>query len=202
MAAPYTLLLAPKFRAFDLAGAPLSGGKVYIYEAGTTTAKSSYTTAQMAAANTWPVVLDSNGQADVWVSGPFKAVVTDADGVQLYTQDSLYGFGGIYTSMPDQDVDKLLAWGTADGTLINSDMTLTDIQAAVRAFNTVTMLSGGVVAAAAGDASAGVLDDKLLVSGEVTKSTSTDGSGVKRLTLNVNRPVGAVLYLAQACGAF
>lgn len=202
MTAPYTLLLAPKFRAMALDGTPLAGGSVQVYEAGTTTPKTSYTDAGMTTANPWPVVLDANGQADVWLAGPYRIVVSDAQGVQQYSVDHLYGFGGAYASMPDQDVGKVICWGTPGGTLINSNMTMADIEAAVTAFNTVTALGGGVVAAAAGDASAGVLDDKLLVSGDLTKTVSTDGNGVKRLSLNVNRSAGATLYLARACGAF
>ena len=202
MTAPYTLLLVPKFRAMALDGSPLAGGFVQVYEAGSTTPKTSYADSGMAAANPWPVVLDANGQADIWLAGPYRIVVSDAQGVQQYSVDHLFGLGGAYASIPDQDVGKILCWGTPGGTLINSNMTMADIEAAVHAFNTETMLGGGVVAAAAGDASAGVLDDKLLVAGDVTKTISTDGGGVKRMTLGVNRPIGSTLYLAKTCGAF
>lgn len=196
MAALYTLLLVPKFRALGLDGTPLAGGVVSIYEAGSTTPKTSYADADMASANPWPVVLDANGQAGIWVSGPYRIMVTDADGVQQYSADHLFGFGGSYASMPDQDPDKLIAWGTPDGTLINSNMSVADIEAAVRAFNTVTMLAGGLVAAAAGDASAGTLDDKLTVGPGLVKTVNTDGSGVKRLTVSLNDPA-SVMFITQ-----
>lgn len=194
MAVPYTLLITPKFRAFDLAGLPLSGGMVYIYEAGTTLPKASYTTPAMTAANTWPVVLDANGQADVWVSGPFKAIVTDADGVHLYSQDSLYGFGGIYASMPNQDDGKLLAWANVDGSIVNSTMNITEIETAVTAFNEVIAVGGTVVSAASGDANPGVLDAKLEVGRGLTKSVVTLPGDVKQVLIE-GRPVGARLFL-------
>jgi hypothetical protein len=201
MAALYTLLLAPKFRAVDLAGAALSGGRVYIYEAGTTTPKASYADAQNSAQNPWPVILDTYGMADIWVPGPYKIVVTDSDGVQLYTVDSLYGFGGAYVSMPAQSSDKLLAWGTVDGEIVNSELTLADIEDAVRAFDTVTMLDGGLVAADVGDESAGVLNDKLDVGPGLTKIVLTESLS-KKVYIDAEDQVGATLSLAQTCGAF
>ena len=196
MPTSYTMLLVPRFRAFDLAGAPLTGGKVYVYEAGTTTAKTSYTTSALSSANTNPVILDANGQADIWVAGPYKVVVTDSAGVQQYTQDNLYGFGGSYASLPIQDDDKLIAWGDVDGALVNSSMTITAIETAVTAFNTITQLQGGVVAAASGDTSAGVLDDKLDAGIGLTKTISTDGNGAKTMTIGctMDPRVAAMLF--------
>ena len=194
MPTSYTMLLVPRFRAFDLAGDPLTGGKVYVYEAGTTTLKASYTTSALSSANTNPVILDANGQADIWVAGPYKVVVTDSAGVQQYTQDNLYGFGGQYISMPTQDVDKVLAWGDVDGEVTNSTLTLAAIEAAVNVFNTITMLNGGVVAAAAGDTSAGVLDDKLQAGPGILKTVTTDGAGIKTVQISALSPLLAAVF--------
>ena len=194
MPTSYTMLLVPRFRAFDLAGDPLTGGKVYVYEAGTTSRKESFSSAALSSANTWPVVLDANGEADIWLAGPYKIVVTDADGVQQYSQDNLYGFGGAYVSMPVQDVDKMLAWGDVDGEVANSTLTLSAIEAAVNAFNTITMLNGGVVAAAAGDASVGVLDDKLQAGPGILKTVTTDGAGIKTVQISALSPLLAAVF--------
>jgi hypothetical protein len=82
----------PRFRAFDSNGDPLSGGLLYTYEAGTTTPKETYTTEAGDVANTNPVVLDSDGYADVWLGdGGYKFVLKDSTDVTLWTVDDLGG---------------------------------------------------------------------------------------------------------------
>lgn len=90
MAATLKLVYRPKFQAYNQGGFPLAGGKVYAYDAGTTTPRITYKDSDLTVPNTWPVVLNAQGQADIWPGeGPFKIVVTDADDVQLYTQDNM-----------------------------------------------------------------------------------------------------------------
>jgi hypothetical protein len=78
----------PKFRFFTAGGTgtpvrPLVGGKVYFYAAGTTTPKDTYTSSTGLVANTNPVILNSRGEADIWLGdGAYKMLVTDAAGVQ------------------------------------------------------------------------------------------------------------------------
>lgn len=86
MAVPYTELA-------DANGAPLAGGKIYTYAAGTTTPQASYTdsTGTTPAAN--PVILDSAGRATVWLSGYYKIVVTDANDVVIRTTDNVTALG-------------------------------------------------------------------------------------------------------------
>jgi len=59
----------PRFKAFTSTGAPLVGGKLYTYQPGTTTNMTTYKDSAGITVNTNPVVLDSNGEADVWLSG-------------------------------------------------------------------------------------------------------------------------------------
>lgn len=74
-------------------GSFLVGGKVYIYDAGTSNPRASYPTWDDAVAQTNandnPVILDSRGEADIVLSGPSRVVVTDADDVQIYVVDDL-----------------------------------------------------------------------------------------------------------------
>jgi hypothetical protein len=92
----------PKFRFFTSGGTgtpvrPLVGGKVYFYAAGTTTPKDTYTSSTGLVANTNPVILNSRGEADIWLGdGAYKMVVTDAAGVQQGgTVDNIQGMDAL-----------------------------------------------------------------------------------------------------------
>lgn len=81
-----------RLRYFDENGAPLDGGKLYTYEAGTSTPKVTYTTATEETENTNPVILDNEGYADVWLgSGGYKFVLTDKNDVEQWTEDNIDG---------------------------------------------------------------------------------------------------------------
>jgi len=66
------------FRALDANGNPCAGCKLYTYEAGTTTDKDTYTDSTEATTNTNPVILDSDGFANVWLGeGAYKLDLKD-----------------------------------------------------------------------------------------------------------------------------
>lgn len=79
---------APRFRFFTSGDTgvpvrPLVGGKVYTYEAGTTTPKITYKDAAGTIPNTNPVILNSRGEADIWLgTGAYKIEVRDSTDVQ------------------------------------------------------------------------------------------------------------------------
>ena len=78
-----------KVQLFDKdTGDFLSLGKVYVYEPGTTTLKTSYTTSALSVANANPVILDSYGRGEIWVSGNAKFLVQDASGGSEYEVDN------------------------------------------------------------------------------------------------------------------
>jgi hypothetical protein len=82
----------PKLQFFDLNGAPLSGGKLYTYAAGTTTPLASYTDSTGNIANTNPIILDSRGEANVWLSGDvYKFALYDSTNVLIWTVDNING---------------------------------------------------------------------------------------------------------------
>lgn len=88
-------VLFPGGQESDNNGSPLSGGKVYVYQAGTTSNDSSYPTYADALlgtnANANPVVLDSNGRAQIWLQAErkYKLVVKDStDATTFQTMDS------------------------------------------------------------------------------------------------------------------
>jgi hypothetical protein len=95
------LFTSTKFSARDANGAPLAGGLVYTYEAGTLTPLATYTGQDGTVQNTNPVVLDSAGRASIWLdeSKVYRFRVFDADGVLA----------------PDGDVDNITPSGAGGG---------------------------------------------------------------------------------------
>jgi hypothetical protein len=68
------LCFFPVFRAFDANGAPLAAGKLYSYQAGTSTPLATYTDQAGGTPNANPTILDSAGSAQVWLNPttPYK----------------------------------------------------------------------------------------------------------------------------------
>lgn len=91
MAEPLQLILHPWLQIYDPNGQALAGGKVWTYEAGTTTPLVTYSDSEQTVPNTNPVILDAEGKAPLYVTGPWKMVVQYADGAQLRTHDDLIG---------------------------------------------------------------------------------------------------------------
>lgn len=87
-----TLTTPPKLQFFDANGEPLVGGKLYSYAAGTTTPLVTYTDYGGGTANANPVVLDSRGEASVWLgSARYKLKLTTATDVDIWTVDDVGG---------------------------------------------------------------------------------------------------------------
>lgn len=79
-----------KAQFIDAAGIPLAGGYLYTYEAGTTTPQATYTDSTAATANSNPIVLDSRGEANIWLSSAnYKFKLTDANGTEIWTVDNI-----------------------------------------------------------------------------------------------------------------
>ena len=79
-----------KMQFLDASGAPLVGGKLYTYTAGTTTPQATYTDSSGGSANTNPIILDSRGEANVWLGGAnYKFKLTDSTGVEIWTVDNI-----------------------------------------------------------------------------------------------------------------
>lgn len=85
-----TLTPTPKQQFLDANGAPLAGGKVYTYAAGTTTPLVTYTDESGTVPNTNPVILDSRGEAAIWLGvASYKLKLTTAADVEIWTVDNI-----------------------------------------------------------------------------------------------------------------
>lgn len=81
-----------KSQYFTSGGVVCASCKLYTYAAGTTTNLATCTTPACSAYNTTPVVLDSAGRADVWLTGvSYKLVLKTSADVTIWTVDNVPG---------------------------------------------------------------------------------------------------------------
>lgn len=100
---------------FDNNGDPLSGGKLYTYEAGTTTPLATYTSSSGATPHANPIILNSAGRVatgEIWLdySKLYKFVVKTSAEVLIATYDNI---GGSFNTSP------LIANFSGNGSTIN-----------------------------------------------------------------------------------
>ena len=83
-------LLDVKTRFVDDNGDALAGGKLYSYDAGTSTPRATYTDQTEGTANANPTILDANGEADIWLdSGDYRLVLDDSSDVEIFDVDNI-----------------------------------------------------------------------------------------------------------------
>ena len=129
----------PKLQFFDLNGAPLSGGLLYTYAAGTTTPLASYTDSTGLIANTNPIVLDSRGEANVWLgTASYKLALYTSAGVLIWTVDNISTTGS-NLSVTDHTGD-----GTTTAFAVTDGFTAIYINGVYQNRNTYTVTSGTV----------------------------------------------------------
>lgn len=86
------------FQFFTNNGAPLNAGKIYTYQAGSTTPLATYTDNAGLVANTNPIILGTDGRPPntIWLSDGYfyKFILKDSNDVTIQTYDNLYGIVG------------------------------------------------------------------------------------------------------------
>lgn len=107
---------------FDNNGLPLIGGKIYTYQAGSSTNLSTYTDNSGNIANSNPIVLDSAGRApeEIWLltGYSYKFVIKDSSDVTIQTLDNLYGIlQNAPTSAPAVPSGCILMWSGSIGSI-------------------------------------------------------------------------------------
>ena len=120
------LLNNPFVRFFTFSGtlASLNGGKLYTYEAGTTTPKATYTDADEGTPHANPIVLDSTGvpanggsKASIWLAtGAYKLVLKDSSDNTIQTIDNVTTTGND-ENITIENSDPSLTITDTDGTL-------------------------------------------------------------------------------------
>jgi microcystin-dependent protein len=86
------------FQFFTILGQPLAGGKIYTYQAGSSTPLATYTDNTGATANANPIVLGTDGRpsSEVWLTYGYnyKFILKTSDDTTIQTYDNLYGIIG------------------------------------------------------------------------------------------------------------
>jgi hypothetical protein len=110
------------FNFLDVDGRPLNAGKLYTYQAGSTTPFATYTDVNGLIANTNPIILGTDGRppSEIWLTDGFfyKFVLTDSSDVTIQTYDNLYGIIGTAPSPPTPiPSGVILLWSGSIGSI-------------------------------------------------------------------------------------
>ena len=103
-------------------GQPLAGGKLYTYQAGSSTPLATYQDYNGITANANPIILGTDGRisGEIWFSAGYnyKLVLKDANDVLIATYDNLYGIiGTIPTASPTLPSGVIVLWSGAIGSI-------------------------------------------------------------------------------------
>lgn len=106
----------------DSVGLPLVGGKIYTYQAGSTTPLDTYTTVNGNIANPNPIILGTDGRApdEIWLTYGFsyKFVIKTSADVTIQTLDNLYGIlQTAPTTAPAVPSGCIILWSGASGSI-------------------------------------------------------------------------------------
>jgi len=111
------------FQFFDNNGVPLNAGKIYTYQAGSSTPLTTYTDNSGLVANTNPIILGTAGRPpnQIWLTDGFfyKFILKDSADVTIQTYDNLYGILGVVPSVSPSSVPTgcIILWSGSIGSI-------------------------------------------------------------------------------------
>jgi hypothetical protein len=103
-------------------GLPLSGGRLYSYQAGSSTPLATYTTVSGTIANANPIILGTDGRApnEIWLTYGYnyKFILQDSAGGTIATYDDIYGIlGTIPAASSTLPTGMILLWSGSIGSI-------------------------------------------------------------------------------------
>lgn len=133
-----SLLPTGKQQFTNNVGVPLAGGKIYTFDAGTTTPKATYQDAAGAVENPNPIILNARGEALVFWDGAYDVKVTDANGIVIYTVTN-------YSNRTD--VSSIIYAGAQLGDILKTSLhkvvgSVSALRAVDKSKNTQVMVTG------------------------------------------------------------
>ena len=108
---------------FDNSGQVLTGGKLYTYDAGTTTPAPTYTSSSGVTAQPNPIILNAAGRVpdsgEIWLSDSvsYKFVLKDANDVLIGTYDNLVGINSNFVNFTGEEETQTATQGQTVFTL-------------------------------------------------------------------------------------
>lgn len=105
-----------------LTGLPLAGGRLFSYQAGSSTPLATYTTASGTIANANPIILGTDGRApnEIWLTFGYnyKFILQDSAGATIATYDDIYGIlGTIPAATSTLPSGMILLWSGSIGSI-------------------------------------------------------------------------------------
>lgn len=108
----------PRTQYFDSAGDPLISGKLFFFNSGTSTEKTTFADTSETIANQNPVILTGDGRVpNIFFTGAARVKLTDKDNVQIFDVDPV---GGATTAGQFSDYDNETIYGSGE-IVIGSD---------------------------------------------------------------------------------
>lgn len=162
-----------KARFFDRCGKPLAGGKVYTYEANTTTPKVTYKDPYGLTPNTNPIILDAAGEADIYLDGTYRIRITDRNDVLI---NDVAKIGSWFSDNLQDSLDNVSSAmeESLKPTLQNLNDTVDAAQVEIN--RRMFLLDGAIATAAAAGAGAnGWIDTLIATSENVNQRQVNDG---------------------------
>lgn len=206
--------LSPRHLAVDGNGKPISGAKLYVYTAGTTTPVTTYSDSGLSNAQTSPVVADSNGlfPAIYIASGDYKFRLLNASDVEVWIQDNVAApitttggdvavvDGGTGASTASAARTNLGAASSADVTALSTSVASVQGQVDSAEVGGTLRELAGKSEVEFGDFASGITP--ILQAGVATNQTTgtmvdTDGSQVASVGFAPKRATSTILVMAS-----
>jgi len=119
-----SVLLSPignGFQFLTTTGLPLSGGYLYTYQAGSSTALATYTDSTGAVANTNPIVLGTDGRLpyEIWLTASYsyKFVLADSTNAVIQTYDNIYPIPNASSTGTTVPAGAIIMWSGSIGSI-------------------------------------------------------------------------------------
>lgn len=174
----------PKQRFLDANGVPLAGGQLFTYAAGTTTPQVTYANST-GTTNANPVVLDSQGYADIWLDPTlaYKFILEDASGVVQWTEDHItFPLGiSVWNANENYAEGAIVADSSGFG-LFYVSLTDNNLNNALTSVSSWRLLGGNIRTIST--------SSTLLVTDELIRSNSTSGDLTHTLPACSTTPIG------------